>query len=512
MERTRWYKDRVFYHIWPRSFCDGNGDGVGDLPGVLNKLDYICSLGCDGIWFSPLYPSPGIDCGYDISDYLDIDKQYGGMEAFRRVLNGAHARGMKVIMDLVVNHTSDAHEWFQKSRRRIDPYTHYYIWRPARPGGRLPNNWDSIFEGKAWAWDSLREEYYLHLYSIKQPDLNMDNPLVREEVKKIMRFWLSQGVDGFREDVITFISKRDGLPNDYFMPVIRGLGHYNHGPRIHDYLREFKRDALDGYDCFTIGEAPLVTPRRALDYINEADGQLDAMIQFQSMNADCFLVDYAALPFSARRLKHAFGKWQRTLEGRAWNMLYLENHDHPRVISRYGSERYRVESGKMLACSYLFQQGTPFVYQGQELGMVNWRPENASAYEDVQTRWHYENTLARLLPSEMVPPRLTGQRAHPHAVERCGERRLHHRPPLVPHQRKLSERQRSRAGARPGFAAELLPQGDFHSQTPERHSRRALHRPQQMVRQPLCIFQSAGAGARAGHLLVRRAPGALFRA
>ena len=397
MEQTRWYKDRVFYQIWPRSFKDGNGDGVGDLYGVYEKLDYIRELGCDGIWFSPLYPSPGVDCGYDISDYMDIDPLYGGMEAFRKVLDGAHERGMKVIMDLVVNHTSDEHEWFQKSRRRIDPYTDYYIWRPALPGGRLPNNWDSQFEGKAWQWDPLRGEYYLHIFAVKQPDLNMDNPLVREEVMRSMRFWLDQGVDGFREDVITFISKRDGLPNDYWMPVTRGIYHYNHGPRVHDYLREFQRGVLDDYDTFTIGEAPLVSPRRALDYIDERHGQLDTMIQFECMEADCFMTDYVPLPFSPRRLKRAFDRWQNALDGKAWNMLYLENHDHPRVISRYGSEKYRVESGKMLAAAYLFQKGTPFVYQGQEIGMVNWRPEKASDYEDVQTRWHYEHMLSNVL-------------------------------------------------------------------------------------------------------------------
>ena len=401
MEWTRWYKDRVFYQIWPRSFCDGDGDGVGDLIGVYEKLDYIRSLGCDGIWFSPLYPSPGVDCGYDISDYMDIDAMYGGMEAFKKVLHGAHERGMKVIMDLVVNHTSDEHEWFQKSRRRIGPYTDYYIWRPGRPGGKPPNNWDSVFEGKAWQWDELRGEYYLHLFAVKQPDLNMDNPLVREEVKKIMRFWLALGVDGFREDVITFISKREGLPNDYLMPAMRGIAHYNHGPRVHRYLEEFKRDALDGRDAFTIGEAPLVAPKKALDYIDEQRGQLDTMIQFQCMNADCFLIDYVPLPFSARRLKRAFDRWQNKLDGKAWNMLYLENHDHPRVISRYGSEKYRVESGKMLACSYLFQKGTPFIYQGQEIGMTNYRPERASDYEDVQTRWHYEHFLPHLLSDSL---------------------------------------------------------------------------------------------------------------
>ena len=400
MEHTRWFKDKVFYQIWPRSFRDGNGDGIGDLWGVLEKLDYLQELGIDGVWFSPLYPSPGADCGYDISDYMDIAPEYGGMEAFRAVLDGLHQRGMKLIMDLVVNHTSDEHEWFQKSRRRIEPYTDYYIWRPAKKNGKLPNNWDSHFEGKAWQWDDLRQEYYLHLFAVKQPDLNMDNPLVRTEVKKILKFWLDLGVDGFREDVITFISKKEGLPDDHLFPVFKGIRFYNHGPHIHEYLQEFRRDVLANYDCMTIAEAPLVTPQRALDYIAESDtNEIDMMIQFQCMCADCFFTDYMPRKFSLNRLRRAFSSWQTELDGRGWNALYLENHDHPRVISRYGSEQYRVESGKMLAVSYLFLKGTPFVYQGQEIGMTNWYPDKTSLYEDVQTRnqhpdWPEEKRLA----------------------------------------------------------------------------------------------------------------------
>lgn len=400
MRHTRWFKDMVFYQIWPRSFRDGNGDGIGDLWGVLEKLDYLKELGIDGVWFSPLYPSPGADCGYDISDYMDIAPEYGGMEAFRAVLEGLHQRGMKLVMDLVVNHTSDEHEWFQKSRRRIEPYTDYYIWRPAKPNGKLPNNWDSHFEGKAWQWDDLRQEYYLHLFAVKQPDLNMDNPLVRTEVKKILKFWLDLGVDGFREDVITFISKKEGLPNDHLFPIFKGIRFYNHGPHIHEYLQEFRRDVLENYDCMTIAEAPLVTPQRALDYIEESDtNEIDMMIQFQCMCADCFFTDYMPRSFSLKRLRRAFSSWQTQLDGRGWNALYLENHDHPRVISRYGSEQYRVESGKMLAVSYLFLKGTPFIYQGQEIGMTNWRPESTSMYEDVQTRnqhpdWPVEKRLA----------------------------------------------------------------------------------------------------------------------
>ena len=402
MERTRWYKDKVFYQIWPRSFKDGDGDGMGDLWGVLEKLDYLKALGIDGIWFSPLYPSPGADCGYDISDYMDIDPMYGGMEAFKQVLDGAHQRGMKVIMDLVVNHTSDEHEWFQKSRRRIEPYTDYYIWRPAKPNGKLPNNWDSNFEGKAWTWDEVRQEYYLHLFAVKQPDLNMDNPKVREEVKNILRFWLDMGVDGFREDVITYISKKDGLPDDHLFPVYKGMLNYNHGPRIHEYLAEFKKDVLDHYDCMTLAEAPLVTPKMALSYIDENSGQMDMMIQFQCQCADCLFTDYIPTPFILYRLKKAFSSWQTKLDGKAWNMLYLENHDHPRILPRYGSEAFWKESGKMLAAAYLFQKGTPFIYQGQEIGMLNWQPQDPEMYEDVQTRWQYQHSATNKSPEKRL--------------------------------------------------------------------------------------------------------------
>ncbi len=402
MARTYWYKDAVFYQVWPRSFKDGNGDGMGDLWGVCEKLDYIKSLGCDGIWFSPIYPSPGADCGYDISDYMDIDPQFGGMEAFKKVLEGAHQRGMKILMDLVVNHTSDEHEWFQKSRQRIDPYTDYYIWRPAKANGKLPNNWDCNFEGKAWTWDEVRQEYYLHLFAVKQPDLNMDNPLVREEVKRIMRFWLDLGVDGFREDVITYISKRKGLPNDYLFPIYKGMPKYNHGPHIHEYLEEFKRDALEGYDYFTVAEAPLVWPRRALKYIDEKKGQIDTMIQFQCQCADCLFTDYIPTKFHLRKMKRAFSSWQTKLAGKAWNCLYMENHDHPRIISRYGSEEFWKESGKTIATSYLFQQGTPFVYQGQEIGMLNWKPRDPSMYRDVQTIYNYTHSNQNLSPRERL--------------------------------------------------------------------------------------------------------------
>ena len=270
MANQQWYKEMSVYQIWPRSFCDGNGDGIGDLWGVLGKLDYIRSLGVDAIWFSPLYPSPNADFGYDISDYTDIHPDYGNLDVFRQVLDGAHERGMRVFMDLVVNHTSDEHRWFLESKKGKDnPYHDYYYWRRGRRiGGRRlpPNNWTSVFEGGAWAYDEGLDEYYLHLFARKQPDLNMDNPRVREEVKKIMRFWLDMGVDGFREDVITFISKAPGLPDSHpWLPAANGMKHFSNLPAVHDYLREFKRDVLDFYDCFTVGESPLTNADIALE-------------------------------------------------------------------------------------------------------------------------------------------------------------------------------------------------------------------------------------------------------
>lgn len=387
---NKWYKYICVYQIWPRSFCDGNGDGIGDLEGVYSKLDYIKNLGVDCIWFSPLYPSPNADFGYDIADYKNIHPEYGDLDLFKKVLDGAHERGIKVIMDLVVNHTSDECDWFQKSRRRIEPYTDYYIWRKGRDGGKKPpNNWLSMFEGGAWEYDEMRGEYYLHVFAKKQPDLNHDNPKVREEVKEIMKFWLDMGVDGFREDVITFISKKEGLPNGFPIPSACGMEHYINGPHIHEYLREY-REVAKQYDCFCVGEAPMMTPETALKYITEGENQeLDLMFHFQHMEADCIMMDFIHVPFSLTRMKKAFTRWQNMLKGKAWNTLYIENHDHPRIISRYGSEAYRTESGKMLAAMYMLQQGTPFIYQGQEIGMTNISLPDLDMYEDVFVKNNY---------------------------------------------------------------------------------------------------------------------------
>ena len=380
-----WYKEMSFYQIWVRSFADGDGDGIGDLYGVYDKLEYVKSLGVDGIWFSPIYPSPNADYGYDISDYKDIHPDFGDLDQFKKVLNKAHELGLKVIMDLVVNHTSDEHPWFIESKKgRDNPYSDYYIWRDK------PNNWDSLFEGKAWEYCKERGQYYLHIFAKKQPDLNMDNPKVRQEVKDIMRFWLDMGVDGFREDVINFISKKEGLPNGIpFLPAVNGMPYYKDGPHIHEYLAEFRK-VCEEYDCFQLGEGPMTTVKSAMKYLTGPTKSLDMMFSFDHMMADCLYTEYIHRPFSLIKLKKAFSKWQYALAGKGWNALYLENHDHPRIISRYGSEHFWRESGTMLAASYIFQQGTPFIYQGQEIGMTNIRLMSIDQYVDVSSITNYQ--------------------------------------------------------------------------------------------------------------------------
>ena len=392
------------YQIWIRSFCDGNGDGIGDLYGVYDKLEYIASLGVDGIWFSPIYPSPNADYGYDISDYRDIHPDYGTLDQFKKVLNRAHELGLAVLMDLVINHTSDEHMWFRESCKGKDnPYSDYYIWRDPRFKGENklpPNNWYSQFEGLAWEYSEERGQYYLHVFAKKQPDLNMDNPKVREEVKDIMRFWLDMGVDGFREDVITFISKQEGLPDGIpFLPAINGLPFYKDGPNLMQYLHEF-RDVAKEYNALQIGEAPMTPVSTALAYISGEDRVLDMMIQFDTMMAACILTEYVWHKFSLRKLKRAYTKWQTRLSGKAWNALYLENHDHPRIISRYGDEKnFWRESGTCLAASYIFQQGCPFIYQGQEIGMTNIRMKSIDDYLDVSSKNAY-HTFRKYAPQK----------------------------------------------------------------------------------------------------------------
>lgn len=387
-----WYKELVVYQIWPRSFCDSNGDGIGDLQGIISKLDYIKALGATAVWLSPIYKSPKKDYGYDIADYRAIAPEYGTMEDFKQLLDTAHEKGLRIIMDLVINHTSDQHEWFLQSKQGADnSYHDYYIWRKGKDGGKkTPNNWLSTFPGPAWEYNKEIDEYYLHLFAVEQPDLNMDNPKVREEIKNIMRFWLDMGVDGFREDVITYISKAEGLPDGFpLMPVARGMEHYKAGPHLHEYLGEFRK-VLDEYDVMTVGEAPMMTPDRALEFITEGEAQkLNMMFHFQHMEADCLFISWVMRPFNLKKLKKVYNNWQTKLFGKGWNALYLENHDQPRIINRYGSLQYRVESAKMLAAMYLCQSGTPFIYQGQEIGMTNIPLADITQYPDVATQNTY---------------------------------------------------------------------------------------------------------------------------
>lgn len=394
-----WYKEMVVYQIWPRSFKDSNGDGIGDLEGIYEKLDYVKSIGIDAIWFSPLFKSPNADYGYDIADYMDINPEYGDMETFKKVLNGCHERGMKVFMDLVVNHTSTEHHWFKEACKSVDnPYHDYYIWRKGKGknGKKPPNNWLSTFEGGAWEYVPEVDEYYLHVFTKGQPDLNMDNPKVREEVKNVMKFWLDMGVDGFREDVITYISKREGLPNAIPIPVACGMEHYNCGPHLYEYLKEFHDDVLSKYDCFTVGEGPLITPEKVLRFVTEDDTQvLKTMFSFDHLEADCFMTDWIKTPFNLKKMKKCYQKWYDAMNGKGWHTLYLENHDHPRIVDRYGSLKYRVESAKMLATMCYLQKGTPFIYQGQEIGMTNIQLKSIDEFKDMMT-FNNEKTFAKL--------------------------------------------------------------------------------------------------------------------
>ena len=394
-----WYKEMVVYQIWPRSFKDSNGDGIGDLEGIYEKLDYVKSIGIDAIWFSPLFKSPNADYGYDIADYMDINPEYGDMETFKKVLNGCHERGMKVFMDLVVNHTSTEHYWFKEACKSVDnPYHDYYIWRKGKGknGKRPPNNWLSTFEGGAWEYVPEVDEYYLHVFTKGQPDLNMDNPKVREEVKNVMKFWLDMGVDGFREDVITYISKREGLPNAIPIPVACGMEHYNCGPHLYEYLKEFHDDVLSKYDCFTVGEGPLITPEKVLRFVTEGDRQvLKTMFSFDHLEADCFMTDWMKTPFNLKKMKKCYQKWYDAMNGKGWHTLYLENHDHPRIVDRYGSLKYRVESAKMLATMCYLQKGTPFIYQGQEIGMTNIELKSIDEFKDMMT-FNNQKTFAKI--------------------------------------------------------------------------------------------------------------------
>ena len=373
----KWWKESVVYQVYPRSFCDSNGDGIGDLNGITSKLDYLKELGIDVIWLSPVYQSPNDDGGYDISDYQAIMDEFGTMEDFDRLLAAAHERGIKIVMDLVVNHSSDEHKWFIESRKSVDnPYRDYYIWRPAKEDGSLPNNWGSCFSGPAWEYDKTTDMYYLHLFSKKQPDLNWENPVVRQEVYDMMNWWLEKGVDGFRMDVISLISKAPGLPD--YEPESTGYAAYNagaNGPRVHEFLQEMREKALNNADTMTVGECAGVTLEEAKKYARSDGKELNMVFQFEHMEADFDekTGKWTTKKLDLRVLKEILTHWQKGLEDIAWNSLYWENHDQPRSVSRFGndSDQYREISAKMLATCVHMMQGTPYVYQGEELGMTN---------------------------------------------------------------------------------------------------------------------------------------------
>ena len=383
----KWWKESVVYQIYPRSFCDSNGDGIGDLNGITGKLDYLKELGIDVIWLSPVYKSPNDDNGYDISDYQAIMDEFGTMEDFDRMLATAHEKGIKIMMDLVVNHTSDEHKWFIESRKSTDnPYRDYYIWRPAKEDGSLPNNWGSCFSGPAWEYDKTTDMYFLHLFSKKQPDLNWDNPAVRQDVFDMMNWWLKKGVDGFRMDVISLISKEPGLPDKE--PGINGYATFNvsaNGPHVHEYLQEMRQKALNNADTITVGECSGVTLEEAKKYARSDEKELNMVFQFEHMDVDSDekAGKWTTRKMDLRNLKKILTRWQKGLQDIAWNSLYWENHDQPRSVSRFGndSDEYR----EIFATCIHMMQGTPYVYQGEELGMTNCPFNTLDNFRDLES-------------------------------------------------------------------------------------------------------------------------------
>jgi oligo-1,6-glucosidase len=384
---SSWYKDAIVYQIYPRSFKDSNGDGVGDLRGVIEKLDYIKSLGVTAVWLNPIFKSPNDDGGYDISDYYSIQPEFGTMEDFDDLLRGLHQRGLKLIMDLVLNHSSDEHPWFQESKKsRNNPYRDFYFWKPGKEN-QPPNNWPSFFGGSAWQYDEQTDEYYLHLFSRKQPDLNWENEALREEVKKIIRFWLDKGVDGLRLDVITAISKRTDFPDTDthdFNETIRRF--YTDGPRLMEFIREVRHDVLDHYPVITVGEGPGITPGNALNYLDEKDG-LSMIFHFGHMFMDQGPGGrFDPKPWSLHEFKQVFETWNATFSRRGWGSVFLGNHDFARMVSRWGDDKvYRKESSKLLFTLLFCMPGTPFVFQGDEIGMTNTVLNSIEDSRDIET-------------------------------------------------------------------------------------------------------------------------------
>ncbi|MEJ8764665.1 alpha-glucosidase [Oceanobacillus sp. HCA-5259] len=388
---SQWWKEAVAYQIYPRSFMDSNGDGIGDIQGIISKLDYLQDLGIDVIWVSPIYPSPNIDNGYDISDYQGISAEYGTMEDFDELLREVHARGMKLIMDLVINHTSDEHEWFIESRSSKDnAYRDYYIWHPGK-NGKAPNNWESIFGGSAWEYDEKTGEYYMHVFASKQPDLNWENPEVRHDLYKMVNWWLDKGIDGFRVDAISHIKKVPGFPDmpnpDNLKYVPSYEGHMNR-PGIEVFLEELRKETFDKYDIMTVGEANGVKVEQADAWVGEENGFFNMIFQFEHLD---LWGKSATGGLDMQGLKKALSKWQKGLDGVGWNALFLENHDQPRSVSTWGNDTdLREKSAKSFATMYFLMQGTPFIYQGQEIGMTNVEFDSIDDYNDVAIKTLYK--------------------------------------------------------------------------------------------------------------------------
>ena len=407
MTTLPWWKQSTVYQVYPRSFYDSNGDGIGDLNGITEKLPYIQKLGADVVWLSPIYQSPNDDNGYDISDYRSIMAEFGTMTDFDRLLETAHALGLRVVLDLVANHTSDEHPWFVESRKSKDnPYRDYYIWRDPK-NSREPNNWGSCFAGSAWQFDETTGQYYLHLFSKKQPDLNWDNPKVREEIFSMMRWWLDKGIDGFRMDVISLISKKPGLPDGEAQKT--GYTSFNvaaNGPRVHEYLQEMRQKALAPYDTLTVGECSGVTLEEAKKYANSQGTELSMVFQFEHTDMDFLDLGHkwGYQKVDLVRLKQILSKWQIGLRDVAWNSLFWQNHDQPRIINRLGDPvHYHKRSAKALAICLHLMQGTPYVYQGEELGMTNYPFQTLSDFRDLDSINAYHELVPDFWsPEEMM--------------------------------------------------------------------------------------------------------------
>lgn len=398
-----WWKEAVAYQIYPRSFMDSNGDGIGDLNGIILKLDYLKALGIDVIWVSPFYKSPNDDCGYDISDYKDIMDEFGTMEDFDRLLEEVHKRGMKLIADLVINHTSDEHPWFIESRSSVDhPKRDWYIWRDGK-NGEEPNNWESIFSGSAWEYDENTGQYYMHLFSKKQPDLNWENAEVREALYEMVNWWLDKGIDGFRVDAISHIKKEEGLtdmPNPHALKYVSSFDKHMNVEGIHPLLDDLKANTFDKYDIMTVGEANGVKIEDAHLWVGEEEGKFNMVFQFEHLG---LWKDNGDQGTDVRQLKKILTKWQKGLEGVGWNALYIENHDLARIVSTLGDDQnYWKESATSLGMMYFMMKGTPFIYQGQEIGMTNVQFDKVEDYQDVQSTGLYYSKLEQGMSHEDI--------------------------------------------------------------------------------------------------------------